>query len=266
MPDPVHYDVADGVATIAIDRPHVRNAFDLQTVRALHDAALCAAEDTAVRAVVVTGRGGHFSAGGDVRCFGEALAAGGGAGAARLIEELTLYFHGALTALARAEKPVLAAVDGVAAGGGFSMAALADVTVASERAVFTFAYTNIALAPDGGSSWALPRLFGWKRALLFAWRSERLTAREALALGLVQEVYPAAEFESRWRALARDLASGPTRALAAAKRLMRASASRSLEEQLENEREAIAACARTRDFGEGIAAFMAKRPPRFEGR
>jgi 2-(1,2-epoxy-1,2-dihydrophenyl)acetyl-CoA isomerase len=266
MESPVLYDVAHGVATITLNRPEVRNAFDVPMLRLFEEAARRATSDPGVRAIVTTGAGGHFSGGGDVRRFREAAAEGGGERAASLIQEMTLYYHAAVSTLARAEKPWICAVDGTAAGGGFSLAIAGDLAIASERAVFVYAYSAIGLAPDGASSWSLPRLVGPKKALRIAYRNPRIGAAEALALGLIEEVHPAAEFEARWRAAAREIAAGPTRAFAATKRLVRQSLRNGLEEQMEDERAAIAACARSADFAEGIAAFGEKRPARFEGR
>ncbi len=260
----VLYDVADGLATITLNRPQVRNAFDVSMVQSFYRASVAAAEDAGVRAIVVTGAGGHFCAGGDVKLFAATVARGREA-AALLVKDLTIYFHGAISALARAAKPFVTAIDGTAAGGGMSLALAGDVSVASDRATFTYAYTNLGLAPDGSSSYHLPRLVGMKSALWLAYRNPTLSAAEAQALGLVNEVYPAAELDARWRALARELARGPTRAYAAAKRLIRVSLGRELETQMEEERDAIAACARTDDFAEGAAAFAAKRPPTYRG-
>jgi 2-(1,2-epoxy-1,2-dihydrophenyl)acetyl-CoA isomerase len=262
--DPVRLDVEEGVATITLDRPKARNAFDLSMVKALYAASVRAAEDPGARAIVVTGAGGHFCAGGDVKLFAETVSRGGEA-AGLFVKDLTLYFHGAVSTLARARKPWINAVDGTAAGGGFSLAIAADLTVASEAARFTYAYSNIGLAPDGSSSWSLPRIVGLQRALRLAYENPTLTAEEARGLGLVAEVFPAADFEERWRALARRLAAGPTAAFASAKRLLRASLGRDLEAQMEDEREEIAACARTADFREGVNAFAAKRRPAYRG-
>jgi 2-(1,2-epoxy-1,2-dihydrophenyl)acetyl-CoA isomerase len=265
MPDEhVLYDVAHGVATITLSRPAARNAFDVPMLKALHRASCRAAVDRGVRAIVVTGAGGHFCAGADVKLFAEKLAAGGDE-VTLLVEEMTAYLHSAIATLARAPKPWLCAVDGTAAGGGLGLAIAADATIASDRAQLTYAYTNIGLAPDGSASWSLPRLLGPRKALWLAYRNPRLSAAEALALGLVTEVYPAAAFDDRARELARELAAGPTLSLAASKRLLRASSGRHVESQMEEERDAITACSRSADFREGIAAFLEKRPARFRG-
>jgi 2-(1,2-epoxy-1,2-dihydrophenyl)acetyl-CoA isomerase len=256
----VRYECQNGIGLITLDRPP-RNAFDVPMVEALHRVTRAAADDEAVRVIAIVGAGGQFCAGGDVK-----LMHARAADAPPLFKELTLHFHAAISALARAEKPVMTAVDGAAAGGGFSLAIAADVCVASDRAQLTFGYTGIGLPPDGSSSYTLPRLVGYRRAAWIALRNPTIPAEEACRLGLVSEVYPVADFEARWRALAADLAAGPTRAYAGAKRLLRASLARDLESQMEDEREAIAAGGATADFREGVAAFAAKRPARFTGR
>jgi len=262
----LRYEVGDGVAVITMDRPEARNAFTAGMLRAFSEVCVRASEDPSVRAIVLTGAGGHFAAGADVKAFA-ALASGGEQGAAAThVHALIQHFHGGISTLARARKPWIAAVDGTAAGGGFSLAIAADVTLASDRAKFTFAYPGIGLAPDGSSSWSLPRLVGVKKALWLAYRNPTLSAEEALALGLVTEVTPAASFEARWRAVARELANGPTLAFGAAKRLLRASAEgSSLEAQMEDEREEIVRAARSDDFREGTTAFAEKRKPLFRG-
>jgi 2-(1,2-epoxy-1,2-dihydrophenyl)acetyl-CoA isomerase len=258
------YEARDGLAVITMRRPEARNAFDLDMLLAMRGAAEEAAKDRSVRAIALTGAGGNFCVGADVRLFAERLREGGAA-AAKWIREATLHFHATVNALARAEKPFLAAVDGWAAGGGLSFAIAADVTWASTRAQLTYAYTAIGLAPDGGSSWALARLLGPKRALRFAFENPRLTAQQALDLGLVSEVLPFEDFEEAWRARAAAIAAGPTRSLAASKRLVRAALHAPLEVILEAERDAMDECARTADFQEGIAAFLEKRKPAFRG-
>jgi 2-(1,2-epoxy-1,2-dihydrophenyl)acetyl-CoA isomerase len=260
MVETVHYEEADGAAVITLDRAP-RNAFDLETVRSLAAHAARAAHDPGVRAVCVTGAGGHFCAGGDVKGFDRQ-----GPNAPAHVRDLTLFYHEAITALARAPKPVLAAVDGVAAGGGFSLAIGCDVVVASARATFTYAYSRIGLAPDGGSSYWLPRLIGYRQAFSLACASPQLSAEEARGLGLVTEVVPVEGFEATWRERLRALAAGPTRALAATKRLLRQSFERGLEEQLAAERAAITATAGTQDFRAGLRALLERRTPGFEGR
>ena len=182
------------VATITLNRPEALNALDLALGRELFHAALEVDEDPAIRCVVVTGAGKAFCAGGDVKGFADNLPRIG-----VLIKELTTYLHGAVSRLCRSDKPVIMAVNGVAAGGGFSLALSGDLVVAAESARFTMAYSKIAATPDGSSSYFLPRLIGLRRALELYVSNRVLSAREALEWGLVTRVVPDAEFKSRRR-------------------------------------------------------------------
>jgi len=214
-----------------------------------------------VRAVVVTGAGKAFCGGGDVKDFADNLARVG-----VLIKELTTYVHGAVSRLVRAPKPVVTAVNGVAAGGGLSLALAGDLVLAAESARFTMAYSKIAATPDGSSTYWLPRLVGLRRAIELFYTNRVLTAREALDWGLVSRVIPDAELADATRGLAAELAKGPTLALGRGKLLFHASTTESLETQMEAETRAIAQSGHTEDFAEGVRAFAAKRPPSFTGR
>jgi 2-(1,2-epoxy-1,2-dihydrophenyl)acetyl-CoA isomerase len=249
------------VATITLNRPDALNALDLALGRELFQAALEVDEDPGIRCVVITGAGKAFCAGGDVKGFADNLPRIG-----VLIKELTTYLHGAVSRLCRSDKPVIMAVNGVAAGGGFSLALSGDVVVAAESARFTMAYSRIAATPDGSSSYFLPRLIGLRRALDLYFGNGILSAREALDWGLVTRVVPDAEFRTSVDALAQELAQGPTKAFGAAKRLLHQSTWESLETQMELEAQAIAASGHTRDFAAGVTAFTNKQTPTFEGR
>jgi 2-(1,2-epoxy-1,2-dihydrophenyl)acetyl-CoA isomerase len=168
--------------------------------------------------------------------------------------------------MARMEKPVIGAVNGAAGGAGFSFALACDLVLAAESAVFTMAYSRAGLAPDGSSSFFLPRIVGPKRAYDLMVNNAVLSAQEARDFGLVNEVYRDTSFMAEARAYAERIAAGPTRALGAAKRLIALSSESSLETQMEHERRAIAECGGTEDFREGVAAFVEKRPPKFRGR
>ena len=255
------YQVADAVATIALNRPASYNALNLRLARELFHAALEADEDQRVRCIVVTGTGPAFCAGGDVKDFDRSA---GRAGV--VIKELTMYLHGAVSRLARSPKPVVMAVNGVAAGGGMSLALAGDLVVAAESATFSMAYAKIAASPDGSSTYFLPRIIGVRRALELHYTNRTLTAREALEWGLVTRVHADAELPAAVAALAAELAHGPTFAYAQAKRLFHQSTQESLESQMELEAEAIAACGHTGDFQRAVAAFTTKRPVTFEGR
>ena len=255
-------DRADGVATLTLNRPEAFNALDLTLGRDLFHAVLEVDDDDAVRAVVVTGAGKAFCAGGDVKGFADNLDHIGA-----LIKELTTYLHGAVSRLTRSEKPVLMAINGVAAGGGMSLALSGDLVLAAESARFTMAYARIAATPDGSSTYFLPRLIGIRRALELYYTNRVLSAREAQEWGLVSRVVPDAELPSAAHALARELAQGPTRAFGSAKRLFHQSTWESLETQMELEAQAIAASGRTDDFRAGVTAFATKQPaPVFRGR
>ena len=257
----LRYEVKDAVATLTLDRPDAYNALNLALGRELFHAALEADEDRAVRCVVITGAGKAFCAGGDVKDFAEAADRVG-----IVIKELTTYLHGAISRLARSAKPVIMGVNGIAAGGGMSLALGGDLVVAAESAKLTMAYSRIAASPDGSSSYFLPRLIGLRRALELHYTNRVLTAREALDWGLVNRVHPDAEFPGALAALARELASGPTLAFGRAKALFHQSTQESLETQMELEAQAIAASGHTEDFRAGVRAFAAKQPVNFKGR
>jgi 2-(1,2-epoxy-1,2-dihydrophenyl)acetyl-CoA isomerase len=255
------YELADGVATITLDRPAAYNALDLTLGRELFRAALEADEDRSVRCVVVTGAGNAFCAGGDVKAFHENAGRVG-----VLVKQLTTYLHGAVSRLARTPKPVIMAVNGVAAGGGMSLALAGDLVVAAESAKFNMAYSKIAASPDGSSTYFLPRLIGLRRALELHYTNRTLSAKEAMEWGLVNRVHPDADFRTATAAFARELAQGPTAAFGRAKLLFHQSTQESLETQMELEAQAIAQSGATEDFRDAVAAFVAKKPARFAGR
>jgi 2-(1,2-epoxy-1,2-dihydrophenyl)acetyl-CoA isomerase len=261
MPDhTVLLERADAVATITLNRPDAYNALNLALGRDLFHAVLEVDEDPAVRAVVITGAGRAFCGGGDVKEFAESLGRIG-----VLVKELTTYVHGAVSRLVRSPKPVIVAINGVAAGGGLSLALSGDVVLAAESAKLTMAYSKIAATPDGSSSYFLPRLIGLRRTMELYLTNRVLTAKEALDWGLVTRVVPDAELAGAAAALARELAQGPTRAYGGAKWLFHQSTHESLETQMELESQAIAASGHTEDFREGVTAFANKRTPTFRG-
>jgi 2-(1,2-epoxy-1,2-dihydrophenyl)acetyl-CoA isomerase len=257
----VIYEVKDAVATVTLNRPEAYNALNLTLGRELFQAVLEADEDRAVRCIVITGTGRAFCAGGDVKDFAEA-----GDRTGLVMKELTTYLHGAVSRLARAKKPAIMGVNGVAAGGGMSLALGGDLVVAAESAKFTMAYSKIAASPDGSSTYFLPRLIGLRRALELHYTNRTLSAREAMEWGLVNRVHPDAEFPGALSALARELAQGPTLAFGRAKQLFHQSTQESLETQMELEAQAIADSSRTEDFRAGVNAFTRKQPVTFQGR
>jgi len=244
-----------GVQTIKLNRPDKLNAF----TRAVHDelhAALEEARDPAVRVVVITGAGRGFSAGQDLGAFGEA---------GDVAAMLRATYHVNVLAIRSLEKPVIAAVNGVCAGAGLSLACACDIRLASDAAFFVPGFVGIGLIPDSGGTYFLQRLLGTARASEWMISNRRLTAAEAHAWGLVSEVVEAESFPARVAERAAELAAGPTRAIASTKRLYDDAASSTLEEQLEREAEAQAKAAQTDDFREGVTAFGEKREARFSG-
>lgn len=252
------FDLEDNIARITLNRPDNANALNLDMGRDLMHAAIRCSEDPAVRAVILTGAGKMFSGGGDLKSF----AAQGDALPGHL-KEVAAYLHLAISRLVRMDAPVIAAVNGSAGGAGMSLCLFCDMVLAAESAKFTLAYTRAGLSPDGGSTYFLPRVVGLKRALELALTNRVLSASEAMSWGIVTKVVPDAQLQAEARALAAQLASGATRALGAAKRLLHSGFSESLETQMELEAQAIAEQARNPNGREGIAAFLAKRAPKF---
>ncbi len=251
----------DGAGRITLNRPEAYNALNLELARELFDAVLELDESREVRAIVLTGAGKAFCAGGDVKEFVAQAERED-----RHLKELTGYLHMTVSRLVRSQKPVLMAVNGVAAGGGMSLAMAGDVVAAAESARFTMAYAGIGATPDGSASYFLPRLAGLRRAMELYLLNRPLTAREALEWGLVTRVVPDAEFPRAVESLARELAEGPTLAFGAAKLLFHHATHESLETQMEMETEAIARASQTEDFHRAVAAFAEKKAAIFKGR
>jgi 2-(1,2-epoxy-1,2-dihydrophenyl)acetyl-CoA isomerase len=251
------------VATLTLNRPEALNTLDFEMIDALVARTAEVAGDPAVRCVVVRGAGKHFMAGGDLRAFASKL----GAPPAELQRAFTHTIerlHGAIETLHRMPQPAIAAVHGAVAGFGLSLMCACDLAIAADTAYFTSAYRHIGLTPDGGQSYALPRLVGLKKAMEIVLLAERFDAAEALALGLVNRVVPQDELDAAVADVAARIASGPATALANAKRLLATSLERSLAEQLQAEATSFGACAASADFAEGVEAFLSKRPARFE--
>ncbi len=244
------------VLTITLNRPDVLNAFTAEMHRQLVG-AFKEARAPDVRAVVVTGAGRGFCVGQDLNEFGEA--------ARDIAGRLRRHYHPTVLAARELEKPVLAAVNGPAAGAGLSFACACDLRLAAESATFVPAFINIGLVPDMGGTFFVRRLLGTARA--FEWMSSgrRLSAAEALEWGLVSEVVPDERLAGRAAEWAAELAAMPTRGIALSKRLFDHAEQATLEEQLEREAQLQAAATRTNDFREGVDAFLEKREPRFEG-
>ena len=261
MSDTVLYSVADGVATITLNRPQVMNALNAEMLRALRVAAGRAEQDASARAVVVRGAGNAFLAGGDVAMFHANLPR-----MPELVREGAAELHHAILALRRAPKPVLASVHGAVAGAGMSLMAAADLAVAADGTKFTMAYGKLGTSPDGGATHTLPRMLGYRKALELILLSDAFDAQAALGLGLVNWVVGAERLEEETAGIARRLAAGATLAFGEIKRLVYEGQDRTLETQLAAEVEAFARCAGTRDFAEGVTAFVEKRKPLFNGK
>ena len=261
MNEVVRVERKGGVATVRMNRPDRLNAYNAEMGDALLSAGLDVSADPSVRCVVLTGTGKAFSAGGDV----EMMSSIRGEGSTGFLE-LTVRLHAFIATLRRAPKPVVAAVNGVAAGAGFSFALACDTAVAASSARFTLGYQNIGLSPDGGMTFFLSRALGTQRAMEMTLFSKVLSAEQAASWGLVQQVFSDADFAAQTAAIAERLAAGPTLAYARAKELYNRALSQPLEAQLEEERQSIARSAATHDFREGVRAFLEKRPARFEGR
>ena len=253
------FDVEDNVATITFNRADAANAMSPLMAKEFADAALLCDDDDEVRAVVLTGAGKMFCAGGDLGAFAKA-----GAGAKSLLKQMAGDLHMGLSRLARGRAPVIAAVNGTAAGAGFSLVMACDLAIAAESAVFTMAYTRAGLSPDGSSTYYMPRKIGDRRARELMLTNRVLTASEALDWGVVTEVVADDQVVGAARALAMKLASGPTLAFGAVKTLLNGTFDQSLESQMELEARSIAELAVSADGQEGIGAFLAKRKPKWK--
>jgi 2-(1,2-epoxy-1,2-dihydrophenyl)acetyl-CoA isomerase len=247
---------------VTLNRPDAMNAWDKPLATGLREAVEAAAGDDDVRVVVLTGAGRAFSAGADLRAGFDLTPEGHpDVGTA-----LRGRYHPIITGLRRMPKPVVAAVNGVAAGIGCSLALAADLVVARESAYFLLAFANIGLVPDGGSSFFVPERTGMARATEMAMLGERVSAAQALEWGLINRVVPDGELEAAVDELAARLAAGPTMAYAGIKEQLNAWSLARMEDQLELEAGIQVRQASSPDFAEGVQAFLEKRPARFQGR
>ena len=259
--DNIQFEVSDGLARLTLDRPGAANALNLDLAAELLEAATLCSEDATIRAVLLTGSGKMFCAGGDLRSFADA-----GDEVAAHLTRLADTLHAAISKFARMNAPLVVAVNGAAAGAGMSLVCMSDLAIAAQSASFTMAYTAAGLTPDGSSTYYLPRAIGMRRAKELILTNRRLSAAEALDWGLVQSVVPDDELMAEAEKLATRLSRGPTLAFGAAKRLLIESATSELEPQMDSETKAIADMTRNADGREGITAFLEKRRPEFKGR
>jgi 2-(1,2-epoxy-1,2-dihydrophenyl)acetyl-CoA isomerase len=258
----IDYQVDDGVATICLNRPDVRNAIDLRMGEETLTVARRVAEDPAVRAVLICGNGPALTVGGDIDYFLTAPPETFGA----LFARMTTPFHEAFRVLSRIDAPIVTAAHGAVAGGGLGYVYAADLVVAAADTKFVTAFAGLGVSGDGGGTWHLPRLIGPRRAAQAYLRNTPITAAEALDWGLVNEVVPAAEVCARAAELAAELAQGPTRAYARMRALLRESWTNDLATQLTAETDSMHAVGSSTDAQQAITGFAAKRKPQFTGR
>ena len=260
MTGPLIVDIVNGVAWLTLNRPDAGNALDLPMARALADASIRCQTDAAIRCVVLTGAGRLFCAGGDV-----ALMRAAGNQVPALLSELAGTLHMALARLARMAKPLLVLVNGPAAGAGLSLAISGDVVLCARSAHFTAAYGSLGLTPDGGMSWALPRLVGLRKAQEIILTNRRIKADEAERIGMVTRLVDDERLIEDGRDTAARLAASSVAAIGAARALLQESFSSGYETQLEREARSISAAGASPECREGLAAYFAKRPPEFKG-
>lgn len=249
------------IATLTLNRPKALNALDIPMAEALEAAVLALQQKQDLRVIILKGAGRGFMAGGDLGVIQRGLTEGPAP-----VDAIMLPLHRTLARLAEMPQPVIASLHGPVAGAGMSVAMATDLAIAADDAKFTLAYTRVGTSPDGSASWHLPRLVGLRKALEIALLADTIDAHEALRLNLVNQVVPAADLASATQALAQRLAAGPTQAYGRIKRLLRESADRDLPSQMNAEREAFHQSMKTQDFAEGVAAFLRKRAPTYQGR
>jgi 2-(1,2-epoxy-1,2-dihydrophenyl)acetyl-CoA isomerase len=259
---PVLLDIADGIARLRLNRPDAANGMSAELLSALCDAIMVCHGQADLRVLLLSGEGTNFSAGGDVRAF-----ASKGEKLPDYIRQATAYLQNAVTGLLRLEAPVITSVQGFAAGGGgFGLVCASDIIIAGESAKFLAGATRVAMAPDAGVSVTLSRLVGLRRAMSILLTNPVISAPEALDMGIVTKVVPDAELADASLAMARELAAGAPKALAATKRLVWAGTGTSIEQCLSEEARTVSELSGTADAREGLAAVIERRKPVFTGR
>lgn len=265
MTSPVLLDVTDGVATLTLNRPDVLNALSVDMMKALAEATAQLPHREDLRAVVLLGAGEHFMAGGDLKDFATHLHLSPESRLATFRAMIEQYVNQSVEILQDLCVPVIGQVHGACAGFGLSLALGCDMVVAADSAYFTTAYAHIGLSGDGGVSWFLPRILGRRKAFELLLLADRFDAAEALRLGVVNRVVPAAELDAAVATLVARIVNGPGGAYGEMKRLLNASPDQSLGAQLQLEADAFARCTARSDFDEGVIAFLGKRKARFNG-
>lgn len=254
------FDADTGIATMTFNRPEALNAISVPLAEAFLAEARALKDRSGVRCIVLTGSGRAFMAGGDI-----ASMTGSPEQAGEAVSAILDAVNPAILLLRSMDAPVIAAVKGVAAGAGLSLALMADLIVAQDDTRFLMAYNGIGAVPDCGGSWFLTHKIGTGRAAELMLMGRTLSAAEAKDWGMITETVPAADFEKRVAEITKNVANGPTRAFGAFRRLTDGACGDQLAAQLDAEKQAFLEMTRTGDFAEGVAAFLAKRPPEFHG-
>ncbi|MDC2963554.1 enoyl-CoA hydratase-related protein [Gammaproteobacteria bacterium] len=255
------FSISNNIATITLNRPENANALNPIMAKELSNMAIECDENKDIRAVIIEGSGKMFCAGGDLKAFSDA-----GDSASALIKQMAGDLHIAISRFSRMDAPTIAAVNGTAAGAGFSIAISADVVISAKSAKFVMAYTNAGLSPDGSSTYFLPRRIGDRRARELMLTNRVLSAEEALEWGLINRIVEQKNLSATTRELAEEFACGPTLAYGKVKNLLNASFDNGLETQMELETRGISDMARSSDGRKGIQAFLNKRKPNFKGK
>lgn len=260
--DTIQLEMRDSVCLLTLNRPDRLNALTVEVAKDFK-AAIAEAIERGARAIVLTGAGRAFCAGGDLREMQEIAKQDGRVEA--FFDEPLRLLNEAIVLIRETPVPFIAAVNGVASGGGCNLALACDLVIAAESARFNQAFIRIGLTPDCGGTFMLPRLVGWKRATELLFTGELVSAKAAAEMGMINSVTPDDELMSRAMAMAEKLAQAPTAAIAEIKKLLEASATNDLRSHLDLERETQIESGKTKDFVEGVSAFLEKRPPRFVG-
>ncbi len=259
MSDTLKTAIKDGVAYLTLNRPKAFNSFNREMALAFQEVLKNVGQNEDVRAICISGEGKAFSAGQDLK---EVTDQESNPGFKKILEE---HYNPIIRLIRKVEKPVIAAVNGVAAGAGANIALACDIVVASEKASFIQAFSGIGLIPDSGGTFFLPRLIGFQKASALAMLGDKVSAKEAEAMGMIYKCFSADEFVDQSTALAQKVAQMPTKALVQTKQLLNQSLSNNLDEQLDLESEYQIQAAQSDDYKEGVSAFVEKRKPKFKG-